>query len=90
MSDLPDFAALAADDADPCAVASMLRGARLRLLAGEKEVEFRFDIAGEGRQVRFAEANADRLDGAIRLYEAACLRSKRGRGRAAIRGRFNG
>lgn len=73
---------------DPCSLAKKLRAARLKLLAGEKEVEIEHRGL-EQRRVRFADGSLPRLDALIRALDVECAR-KEGRrvrmaGRAIVR-----
>lgn len=70
---------VAADD--PCALAKKLKAARLKLLAGETEVEIEHRGL-EQRRVRYADGGITRLDALIRALEAECAR-RSGRGRRA-------
>lgn len=67
---------------DPCGLAKKLKAARLKLLAGEKEVEIEHRGI-EQRRVRFAEGGITRLDALIRSLEAECVRKEGRRVRAA-------
>ncbi len=67
---------------DPCGLAKKLKAARLKLLAGEKEVEIEHRGL-EQRRVRFADGSLPRLDALIRALEVECARKGGRRVRAA-------
>lgn len=71
---------VAADD--PCGLAKKLKAARLKLLAGEREVEIEHRGL-EQRRVRFAEGGITRLDAIIRALDVECARKSGRRVRAA-------
>jgi len=71
----------ALDYDDPCAVLAALRPAYHRLIAGEREVEIRFD----GQSVRFTESGMSRLESRIKTLEAECAAKNGKRKRFAIR-----
>jgi hypothetical protein len=66
----------------PCDLAKKLKAARLKLLAGEKDVEIEHQGL-ERRRVRFAETNMSRLDALIRTLETECARKQGRRVRAS-------
>ncbi len=74
---------------DPCSLAKKLKAARLKLLAGEREVEIEHRGI-EQRRVRFVDGGVTRLDALIRALEAECARKQGRRTRvvaiAGIRG----
>ncbi len=67
---------------DPCSLAKKLKAARLKLLAGEKEVEIEHRGL-EQRHVRFADGSLQRLDALIRSLEVECTRKEGRRLRVA-------
>jgi hypothetical protein len=67
---------------DPCGLAKKLKVARLKLLAGEREVEIEHRGL-EQRRVRFADGGITRLDALIRALEAECARKEGRRVRTA-------
>lgn len=62
---------------DPCGLLKKLKVARLRLLAGEKEVEIEHQ-GNESRRVEYHAPSLPRLDALIRTIEQECA-AKSGR-----------
>ena len=58
---------------DPCGLAKKLKAARLKLLAGEREIEIEHRGV-EQRRVRYAEGGLARLDAIIRSLDVECAR----------------
>jgi len=70
---------------DPCAVASALRAAELKVASGGGVVMTRFD---ENHEVRWGRANLDQLGELRARYERACNANSGQRTRYAKRLRF--
>lgn len=76
---------ISVDIDDPCAIATALRVAELKIATSGGVVMTRFD---ENHEVRWARANLDRLAAVRAQYERACAAKSGQRSRFAKRLRF--